>query len=272
MIVYADILILTNLITDYFMLAATAKITRQKTRLLRMCLAAFFAAAGTLIILLPEQNKFLEFLIRLVFSFVICLLAFGYKGIRRLVSSSLIFLTVNFCYAGAMMALYYIFKPAGMVIKNSVVYFDISPLFLIVFSVAGFLVSTLFSFFFSRKNKSAKECFLILDFCGKQADFSAVIDTGNSLVDPLGGGAVIIGDRKKCRLAFGDLTPKTYPQKYRAIPCGTVLGNTILDGFRCDGGKIITQEKTVILKQPVLALSAADLCDCEAIVNPADID
>ena len=171
-----------------------------------------------------------------------------------------------------MMALWYIFKPSGMAIKNSVVYFDISPLFLIGFSVAGFLLSSLFSSLLARRHKTAEECFVTLTFCGKEADFSAVIDTGNSLSEPFGGGAVIVADSKKCRLVFGDLTPEAYPEKYRAIPCGTVLGTSVLNGFRCDKGRIITKNKTVNLKSPVLALAASPLCDCEAIVNPADID
>lgn len=270
--VYADILMLTNLIVDYFLLAVTAKITRQNPSLARRCIASFLAAASTLIIFLPEQNRALELLIRLFISFVICLAAFGYKGIRRLISSAFIFLAVNFAYAGAMLALYYIFKPSGMAIKSSVVYFDISPVFLIVFSVAGFLISSVFTHIFALRHKRAVFCFLTLSFCGKTADFSAVIDTGNSITDPFGGGAVIIADRKKCRGVFGDLSPEIYPEKYRAVPCGTVSGTAILDGFRFDSATVTTKNKRVILKSPVIALSAVPLCDCEAIINPADID
>ena len=272
MIVYADILVLTNLIVDYFLLAATAKITNRKPPLWRSLSAASLAALGTLIIFLPEQNTFSEIILRLIMSTVICFVAFPYRNIRRLLAETLTFFAVSFCYAGGMTAFYYIMKPSGMAIKNSVVYFDISPVFLICFSVAGFFLSFLYSLVFSRRNKSAGHCFVTLSFGGKKADFSAVIDTGNSLKDPFGGGAVIIGDREKCRRVFGDLTPEKYPQKYRAIPCGTVLGNSVLDGFRCEDGKIITKEKTVTLQNPTLALSAAALCDCDAIVNPADID
>ncbi|MBO4433353.1 MAG: sigma-E processing peptidase SpoIIGA [Clostridia bacterium] len=272
MTVYADILILTNLIVDYFLLLVTAKITRQKPPLWRTVAASFTAAATTLVIFLPEQNRFLDFFLRLILSFAVCFIGFGYKSLRRFISCSLVFFAVSFCYGGAMMALLYIFKPSGMTIKNSVVYFDISPLFLIGFSVAGFLISSIFSSLFARRHKDAEHCYLTLTFCGRQADFSALIDTGNSLSEPFGSGAVIVADSEKCRLAFGELTPETYPKKYRAIPCGTVLGNSVLNGFRCDKAKVITTKKTVELKNPVLALSASPLCDCEALINPADID
>lgn len=272
MTVYADILILTNFIVDYFLIAVTAKITRRKSPLWRTLSASLLAAFGTLVIFLPEQNGFTGILIRLGLSVLICFVAFGFKSVRRLIYSSLTFFAVTFCYAGAMMALWYIFRPAGMAIRNSVVYFDISPVFLIVFSVAGFLISGAVSSLLSRRNRYAAHCFVTLMFCGKQGDFSAIIDTGNSLSDPFGGGAVIIADSRKCRSAFGELTREAYPQKYRAIPCGTVQGGTVLDGFRCEEGKIITKEKTVKLKNPVIAIAAAPLCDCEAVINPADID
>jgi len=270
--VYADILILTNFIVDYFLLAVTAKITGRKPPLWRSIAAAFSAAFGTLIIFLPEQNPLSEVAVRLLFSVIICLIAFGYKSIRRLLYASLTFFAVTFCYAGAMMALWYILKPSGMAIRNSVVYFDISPVFLIVFSVLGFLIFTFISTIFAKRHKRAAPCFVTLEFCGKIADFSAIIDGGNSVSDPFSGGAVIIADGKKCRRIFGDLTAENFPQRYRAIPCGTVSGSALLDGFRCESGKIITENKTVNLKNPVMALSAAPLCDCEAVVNPKDCD
>ena len=272
MTVYADILILTNFIVDYFLLAATAKITKQKPPLWRSFSAAFLAALSTLIIFLPQQNPILEAAARFAICLAVCLMAFGYKGIRRLFSVSLVFFAVTFCYAGSMMALWYICKPPGMAIRNSVVYFDISPVFLIAFSVAGFFISTVFSYLFARRHKRAEPCFVTLDFCGKKADFNAIIDSGNSLSDPFSGGAVIVVDGKKCRRVFGDIDPRTYPQKYRAVPCSTVSGNRLLDGFRCDGGKIITENRTIPLHNPVMAIAKTELLDCEAIVNPDDCD
>lgn len=272
MTVYADILILTNFIVDYFLLSVTAKITRQKVKLWRSIAASFLAAASTLIIFLPEQTKFFDITSRLLLSIIICLLAFGYKGLRRLLSAALTFFAVTFCYAGAMIALWYILRPPGMAIKNSVVYFDISPVFLILFSVIGFLIFTAFSTFLARRNKLAVPCFVTLTFCDKSADFEALIDSGNSVSDPFSSGAVIIADKEKCLRAFGNLTAEIYPARYRAVPCGTVSGKALLDGFRCESGKIITAEKTVNLKSPIMALSTSPLCDCEAIVNPEDFD
>ncbi len=270
MVIYADILIVTNFIVDYFLLAITGKIMKRHPRIIRRIISSLFAALGALTIFLPEQNAVLRLLFRLSFSVLICILYFGYEGIRRLIFSSLIFLAVTTCFAGSMIALWYIFKPSGMVINNSVVYFDISPLFLIGFSVIGFLIFSLFSFLFAQNHKTAKRCSVTLTFCGKIGNFSAIIDSGNSLSDSFTGRPVIIADGKKAISYFGELSPERYREKYRAIPCGTVSGNGILDGFRCDCGKIITENKTLKLIEPILAISKTPLTDCEAIVNPLD--
>ena len=74
MVVYADILIVTNFIVDYFLLAITGKAVKQVPSLLRSLLAALFAACGSLIIFLPEQNAALRLLFRLSLGYVICLI------------------------------------------------------------------------------------------------------------------------------------------------------------------------------------------------------
>lgn len=270
--VYADILIVTNLIIDYFLLAATGKIIRRKPKLLRHLISSFAAAVSTLIIFLPQQSKTIEFLFRLAISYIICLLCFGFHSFRRFLYSGAVFFAVTFCYAGAMIAVWYIFKPYGMVINNSIVYFGVSPLFLIAFSVLGFLIFSLVSSILGRRNKSAEECFVTLTFRGVNADFRAIIDSGNSLTDAFSKNSVIIADKGKTDRVFGELSLQKYPERYRVIPCSTVSGEELLDGFRCDGGKIILKEKIIKLSHPILAVSKTPMRDFEAIVNPEDCE
>ncbi len=270
MTVYADILVLTNFIVDYFLLKITARAVKRAPKLKRLLAASFAAALSSLAIFLPEQNFFAEMLLRAALCVLICLICFGYISPRRLAVTSLVFFTVTLCFAGGMLALSYVLKPRGAVIRNSVVYFDISPLYLICFSVVGFLFFSAFSSFIAARSKRAKTCFVTLDFCGVKGDFKAIIDSGNSLCDPIGANAVIIADKKRVQAIFGELTPEAFADRYRAVPCGTVSGAGILDGYRCERGTIITENETFSLNRPILAISRTPLCDCEAIVNPLD--
>ncbi|MBR4910575.1 MAG: sigma-E processing peptidase SpoIIGA [Clostridia bacterium] len=272
MVIYADILIAVNLIVDYFLILLTGRIVRLKPPLWRNVLAAGAAAICTLVIFLPRLPAAAEAAIDAAISVAVCLIAFGAKSIRRVLLTSAVFLAVSFTYAGAMLALWYIFEPGGMIVNNSVVYFNVSPLFLIGFSVLAFFIFSVASSLLARRHGRAQKCFVTVTFGGVSADFAAVIDSGNSLSDPFSGAAVIIADRKKCFAAFGELNAGLYPDRYRAIPCGTVSGNVLLDGFRCESAKIAAENRTASLTSPILALSKTPLCDCEAIVNPRDLE
>lgn len=270
MIIYADILIITNFIVDYFLLAITGKIIKRRPGVFRSLLAAFLAATSSLTIFLPEQNAVFRFLFRLALSYIICFANFGYESIRKLSLASFVFLAVTTCFAGSMLAIWYLWAPPGMAVNNSVVYFNISPILLIAFSVLGFLIFSVLSSFLSRRSKEAKKCLLELEFCNKKARFDAIIDSGNSLADGFTQRAVIIADGKKALDIFGELNAEKYRDRYRVIPCKTVTGSSLLDGFRCERGAIITESDTYRLEKPIMAISKTPLCDCEAIVNPSD--
>ena len=57
--------------------------------------------------------------------------------------------------------------------------------------------------------------------------------------------------------------------RYRTVPCGTVSGGDVLEGFRCDSAKINYNNKFLILEKPILALSKIPLKEnYSLILNP----
>ena len=144
--VYADILIAVNFTVDYFLLAFTAKLLRVNCPLWRQLIAA-----SSLMIFLPPLGAVIEFLVRIALCAVIALVCFGFHGARAFIRASIYFFAVSFGFAGAMLAVWYIFKPYGMVINNSAVYFNISPMFLIVFSVVGYFAAAVLRKIFLKK-------------------------------------------------------------------------------------------------------------------------
>ena len=50
---------------------------------------------------------------------------------KQFLKSLACFYIMNFAFAGFMMAIWYFISPQGMIIKNSIVYFNISPIILI---------------------------------------------------------------------------------------------------------------------------------------------
>lgn len=272
MVVYADILIVLNLIVDYFLLRASAKISGVTPCLGRMICGAAAGAVSSIYIFLPQSGIMFELLFRMVVCLVMTVCTFGFHTLKAYFKNALILFAVTCAYAGIMIALWYVFKPNGMLINNSVVYFDISPVVLVGSSVVGYILFSVFSTIFSKNSKCAERCSVTVFADGKSADMTAIIDTGNSVEDVFGSSEVIVADKSSIERLFGDVSDRekeSLKKRYRVLPCGTVTGGGMLEGYRCDSAVITEGKKSITLKNPILAVSKVSLNDdYSAIVNP----
>lgn len=272
MIVYADILIVLNLIVDYFLLLAVSKILRIKYKFLRLLLAAIEGGIFSLYIYLPQSFAVTEFALRVIICFVMILTAFGFRSLKDFLKVSGLYFGITCLYAGIMTAFWKIFRPQGMIINNSVVYFDISAITLIVCTVIFYFLFTALSKIFESNGKFAKKCKVIVTAQEKHTEFSAIVDTGNSVNDVLGMGEVIIADKTVAVNLFGDIDINGNPSlksRYRVIPLATVSGDDMLEGFRCDSACVTLENQTVKIKNPILAVSKTTFdSSYSGIINP----
>ena len=138
--VYADILVLVNLLVNYFLLLATDKIIKFSPKTIKILLSAFLGALSSLYIFLPEVTLLSEIVFKITVCFVMSVTAFGFKSFKRCFKAMLVLFILTCAYAGVMTALWHLLKPNGMVIHNSVVYFNISPLVLVGATVGCYFV------------------------------------------------------------------------------------------------------------------------------------
>ena len=264
-VVYADILVAVNLICDYFLLKTTSFFAREKVKALRILLAAFLGSLSSLWIFLPRQNAVANILFRLLVSSVMVFTSFGFKHFKRFLRLSVLLFLVSFGFAGAMWAIFYIFKPNGMVVYNSVVYFDISALLLTVFSVLGYISVTIISGLI-KKNAAVAERYPIDIYINeKSLSVIAMADSGNSLKDVFGISEIIIVEKKIIEAFKNECTPS----RYRAVPCNTISGEGLLEGWRFDKAVIHTGDKEAVFENPILVVSKTKLSiECDAIINP----
>ncbi len=266
--VYADILIVLNLIVNYFLLLAASGLLHRKVRTLRIVLAALAGAVSALYIYLPQVPVFIEFIYKTVICMLMTLIAFGIKSLKLYIKSASVLLSVTCGYAGIMIAIWHILKPDGMIINNSVVYFNISPTVLVISTVAAYLLFSLLIKIFGKEARYAAECEITLTAGEKTANLRAIVDTGNSVSDIFGKSEIIIADKSAVNALF-DADDTEKQTRYRAIPFNTVSGYSLLEGYRCDSGTVKNGDKTLILQKPVIAASNTPLSDgFNAIVNP----
>jgi len=270
MTVYADVLVVLNLIVDYFLLRLTAIILKRQASVWRILAGAFVGALTSLYIFLPQMKAFIEIVLRIVSCLLICFLTFGFKGTKAYFRGVLCFFAVTFIYGGAMTAVWYFFKPSGMIINNSVVYFNISPIFLIAFSVGAYIIITVLNFVLAKNCVYSENCLIEIRAKNNLTLLSAIVDTGNSIEDMFSKSEIIIVDEAVMVELFPDYpASEELKSRYRALPCDTVSGVGLLDGYRCDRAILKYKDKEIKLDKPVLAVSKARLNDgYNAIINP----
>lgn len=272
MIVYADVLIFLNLIINYFLLLAVSKILKKTPKTKWVVLSAFVGALSSLYIFLPQTSFLIETLFKIAVSMLMSIIAFGFKGVKAYIKSVLLLFGVTVGFGGLMYAIWLTFSPNGMVINNSVVYFDISLIALIGFTVAGYIIFSILFRIFSKNATFAERCDITLFANEKSVNVTAIVDTGNSIEDAFSMGEIIIVDKSVAIKLFEcddfQINLKT-KSRYRMLPCATVSGADVLEGLRCDRAEVSYKNQSITLNRPILAISKTLLPDgSDAIINP----
>lgn len=268
MIIYIDILITVNLIVNYFLLLLVAKISNNSYKNFRLILSAGAGSLFSLYIFVPLVNTLFDILVKFVSALIMVLIGFGFKNIKRFARLTVELFIVSFVYAGAIMALWMSFKLKAIIINNSVIYYDVSPVFLVGFSAVLYLTIAIMRSLLKRNAIKARRCSVEIEFRGRSKTFTGIFDTGNSLKDLLSDSAIIFIDKKRF-LKFLGAPPSAFVKNYRIIPCGTVTGSKLIEAVRCDKGVIKIDNSVITLNKPILAISELPVDkEFEVLLNP----
>ena len=270
--VYLDVLIFLNSVVDFLIIALTERLGKQKCRLARKIIAAIISSLFSLAVFLPTANALFQATIRLVCSVVTVLIAFGYKKMRVFLRNIMFFYVASFLYVGIMIGVWFVFKPQSLVINNSVVYLDVSPLLIVSITFLSFLVISFCRHLTSKTAAVAERCEISVILGEKTVRRVAMLDTGHTARDPLSDREIIfaesgvfvflLGEEKYS--AFCDREPEKMGElsnRVRLISCGGVAGEGIVTGLRCDKALIFLKQGTKTLESPILALSNVSFGD-----------
>ena len=182
MIIYVDILFLTNFIMDTLLLATAGLIAGRDFKAWRLLCGA---AAGALLgcMLFFAKLPFLPMvLLKLTIPCALVLIAFSFERLSTYGRTVLVYLAVHLLFGGGMYA-FYAFTDAGshMQTANGVYYMDL-PLWLLLLLSFGFYGLT--RWFFHLIDRRRERTYLhTLSVDGRE--MLALLDTGNSLYDPI---------------------------------------------------------------------------------------
>ncbi|MBR1779763.1 MAG: sigma-E processing peptidase SpoIIGA [Clostridia bacterium] len=284
--IYIDVLISINLLIDYFILRLEIKILNLDVKRKRIILASLVGGIYSLFILFDSFGFFLSMLIKLLMSGTVVLIAFGKQQLRFFTKLLAIFYFINFLFGGMVFFIWYFFSPKDIYTKNGIVYFNISPIFLIVSTGVIYLVLKVYYNFVGSQNRFIGLCQLKIKNNGQEVALQAKIDTGSDLREPFSNIPVIVAEYESIEKILSEKAKKyiiEFPEnpgglekfslkedlKMRLVPFNTISNSGLLPAFVPDEITLTHKKYTRKIKA-YLAISHKKIAngDFKALVNP----
>ncbi|HZG75435.1 MAG TPA: sigma-E processing peptidase SpoIIGA [Paenibacillus sp.] len=221
MVVYVDIVFLTNFVLDFAMLLAAAKVRNAKPSLWRVGAASAIGASYVLLMFVPALAAFYTFVVKCLFSAVMIMTAFGYKSFSRFAGLLAAFYAVNAAAAGTIVGFHYMLQSSNDVWNG--ILFSQTGGYQYVLGVSLWLVvggGAVGAALFRRVNAGAKRKEQKAEFIaevevrigGETYRCAGLIDTGNHLYDPLTRTPVMVLEAS----VWKDVIPEAWLQAIRS--------------------------------------------------------
>ena len=189
-VVYIDALFLLNLIVNYLLLLAAAKLAGEPLRRLRLAAGAALGGLDAAAIFFPGMGFLTHPLCKLGAAVLMLLTGFG--GSRRLLRVTLVFFGLSCAFGGGIFAIG-LLGGRGLTLRNGVLYSVMDLRILLLSAAVCYAVLTLV---FRRTARHGRREVLpaVLTLEGRRVAVNALVDTGNTLTDPVTGRPVMVAE------------------------------------------------------------------------------
>lgn len=246
--VYVDLYFLINTCMNFLTLMITATLLHRKVSRFRAWLAAAAGGLWAVVALFSGVEGVLGLLLD---ALVICLMSaavFATKQTtaRVLLKCTLVGTLTSMILGGVMTALYSLFNrislPLGETTENN----GSLLVFVLIAALAG--LATVQGGRFLGLSKKSKYVTVNAVLFGKAVTFSALVDTGNRLREPISGRSVIVADSARILALLPSplsaalkspspeawLSDERYAKQIRLVPTNTATGNKMLPAILPD--------------------------------------
>ncbi len=197
--VYIDVVFLINLIMDIILLLIVKTILKCSSTMLRILGGSTIGAIGAcIIVIIPKLNGFIQFLI---FYVILCMMmiyvAFPLPNWKVRIKAVAVLYISTFFIGGIINSLYY-YSNLGYYFQELIegnLFHNLNTKFFVFAIMIGLAAVPIFinTIFLFRRGKT--EIYpLEFSFEGKSVNLTGLLDTGNSLYDPICGKPVILAD------------------------------------------------------------------------------
>lgn len=253
-VVYLDSLLLLNFLLDYLLLLLTGRVAGAPPRRGWMALAAVFGSLYAGACLYPPWPFLAHPLIKLSVGVLMVLIAYG--GCRSLLRLVLLFFALSAAFGGGLYAL----SLLGLTVTLDLKY-------ILLFAALAYCLLSLAGRKLARHSPRELRA-VTVRLNGRTARLTALVDSGNTLVDPMTGQGVVVAQgerlapllppeadfRDPCRA----LSRLDDPRRFRLLPYRAVgVDQGLLLAVRAEGVRVGSKE----LGERLVALSPTPVSD-----------
>lgn len=233
-------------------LLAAGKLARRKTSRWRLTLSAL-AAGGYSLVLLLALPGWLLLLLQLPVSLGLVLLCYGWGGKRETLRLLLCFWGGNLLLGAVLGILDQWLAPLGALSRGGIYYVPVEPVVLVLVTIGCYLVLWLVGKF---RKKPANRLRFRLKAGQREVEFTALVDTGNRLQDPITGRSVLVVQQKVLQNCLPSAVLEALSQgrleqiqsrlaaALRGASIRTAGGTGLLGTFRPEGLWLLKEGKT----------------------------
>lgn len=170
---YADVIFIENLIINYIILYLTKRFSRSNTNNAKLIFSSALGALYVILIFFSLPNIIYSLTFKIIISILMVAIAFGFNRFHEFIRVLSIFYLVSFIIGGTAFALIYVVNIDIRQIIIAALFFAI----LLTYIGWGYI---------SKKNIESNILYkLHIEMDNKVRDVKAILDTGNTLHDPI---------------------------------------------------------------------------------------
>lgn len=190
-VVYVDVLFLINALLGAFLLKCTSRLAGRACVGWRLLFGGGAAGLSSLLLLLPPLPGAVLWAVKLGAAGLVVWAAFGWHGPRSYGKALLWYLLLNLLLGGAVFAALYYGVLGGIEVHNMTLYFNVSPVTLLVCVGGVYLAVEFCAWAFGRPQEHPVAAFTVR-LADAELHGTAMVDTGLRLRDPITGRAACL--------------------------------------------------------------------------------
>ena len=281
-----DTLFLLNAVVDYLLLLAAARLAGEPLKRIRFALGGALGGVYAVAIFLPGCSFLSHPLCRAASALLMMVTSYG--GSRRLLRQGILFIALTCAFGGVVVAIG-LMGNTGLTLGSGVFYSAMDLKMVLLSAAVCYLVITLVFRRLARHTAAGGELVRTKLFLrGRSVELTALVDTGNTLTDPVSGQAVMVTEgeavkslfpRENCPACEDLLDPAKalarlgtgiWRGRFRLLPYRSVgVDRGLLLAVRTDGLEVDGQQRGPVL----VALSPTPVSDgggYRALIGPME--